>query len=225
MVKIYSGIRRLLLYILALALVPMVACAEDRVVIPGVDGNALDLAIHLPPDFDPSRSYSVLVGPGDYYWQDRPSQPGWILALGEAFFGPDRLENSKRALDWLEKSYRVEGGGFHIAGWSANSAGVFEIVMAYPERFLSATGVAGMPGRGAEENLARLEGVRVQFIVGEHDTYWRQGSERWFEKMQELGIEASLEIIPGGEHVMPEIANEPMFERMNRLVAEIEATR
>lgn len=202
----------------------MAACAEDRVAIPGAGGKELELAIHLPPEFDPSQPYSVMVGPGDFYWQDRPSQPGWILALGEAFFGNDRLENSKRALDWLEERYKIEGGGFHIAGWSANSAGVFEIVMAYPERFLSVTGVAGMPGRGSEEDLGKLEGVRVQFIVGERDTYWRQGSERWFEQMQKLGIRASLEIVPGGEHVMPEIANEPMFERLNRLVAELETT-
>ena len=40
--------------------------------------------------------------------------------------------------------------------------------------------------------------------------------------MQDLGIRSMLEIIPGAGHVMPEIANEPMFERMSKLVAEIE---
>ena len=60
--------------------------------------------------------------------------------------------------------------------------------------------------------------MRVQLIVGENDTSWREGSERWHEKLQTAGVESILEIIPTGDHVMPEIANEPFFERMNRLV-------
>ena len=116
--------------------------------------------------------------------------------------------HSKRALDWLEERYQVEGGGFHIAGWSANSAGVFEIVMAYPDRFLSVTGVAGMPGRGSEESLARLDGVRVQFIVGEHDKRFA-ASAAVFEK--NLDVRTNL-VIPDAGHGVhkkkgPEIAS------------------
>lgn len=191
--------------------------AAKTVKLAGVQGE-VDLVVHLPPRFDADKTYSVLVSPGDFYWQDRPSQPGWIVVTSDAFWGSDRLENGRRALAKLRQEYKIRGGGFHIAGWSANSAGIFEIAMAFPQDFLSVTGVAGMPGAGAEGRLSQLEDVRVQLIVGENDTYWREGSERWHEKLQKAGVAATLEIVPNGDHVMPELANEPFFERMNRLV-------
>ena len=213
---------RFLSLLLLLFLVPTLAFAE-AVEIPDGDGGEMALHVHRPPDFDPSQSYSILVSPGNYYWQDRPSQPGWVVVTGDAFFGPGRLARSKVALSWLREQFSPRNGGFHIAGWSANSAGVFEIAMTSPKDFLSVTGIAGMPGPGAEGDLQALEDIRVQFVVGENDGYWRRGSERWHKKMKAQGIHSTLEIIPNGEHVMPEIANEPMFERMNQLVAEIES--
>ena len=125
-------------------------------------------------------------------------------------------------LAWVRRSYKVRGGGFHISGWSRNSAGVFEIAMAYPADFLSITGIAGMPSADSEPDIGKLSGVRVQFVVGERDSYWRKGSERWFGLMQSKGIQATLEIIPGGEHVMPELKNKPIFDRMDRLVEDLE---
>ncbi len=216
----------LLLPVLAglLLLPPLAACSSaETVELDGAGGQKIALEIHLPPGFDAGTAYSVLVSPGEYYWKERPSQPGWIVAVSDAFWGDARLANSKLALAWLRQHYEPRNGGFHIAGWSANSAGVFEIAMAYPQEFLSVTGIAGMPGRGSEADLGKLAGTRVQFVVGEKDSYWRRGSERWFEQMEQIGIEATLEIISEGEHVMPEIANEPIFERLDRLVASIEA--
>ncbi len=199
------------------------AVAEEKVTLPGVSGE-IEMVIHVPPGFQDSQQYSVLVSPGDYYWKDRPFQPGWIVVWSDAFYGKDRIKDSKKAIEWLRRRYRIRGGGLHMAGWSANSAGVFDIVMAYPEDFLSVTGIAGMPGSGAENRLHLLEDIRVQFIVGEKDQYWRQGSERWHKLMKKAGIDTSLEIVPKGEHVMPEIANEPIFERLNRIV-EARATK
>ena len=215
-----SQLSALLAFLVLLAL-PFSAAAET-VEIPGPDGSKLSLEIHHPPDYQPGKSYSILVSPGDYYWQEGASQPGWVVATGGAFYGPDRLVSARAAIEWLRKTYRPKLGGFHLAGWSANSAGVFEIAMDHPEDFLSVTGIAGMPGRNAESRLKRLAPVRVQFIVGENDTYWRQGSERWHRTMQEMGISSTLEIIPKGEHVMPELIGDPLFERLNRLVEALE---
>ncbi len=189
----------------------------------GDGGKKIEIVVRLPADFDADSEYSVMVSPGDYYWKNSVSPQGWIVAISDGFFGDGRVTNSKRVLDWLRQRYKIRGDRFHIAGWSANSAGVFEIVMAYPEEFASVTGIAGMPGRGSEDELSKLAETHVQFIVGERDHYWRQGSERWHQLMQEEGISSTLEIIQRGDHVMPEIANEPIFERMNRLVERIEA--
>ncbi len=63
---------------------------------------------------------------------------------------------------------------------------------------------------------------RPEYTNPEKDSYWRKGSERWFGLMQSKGIQATLEIIPGGEHVMPELKNKPIFDRMDRLVEDLE---
>ncbi|MEM7481618.1 MAG: hypothetical protein AAF481_10630 [Acidobacteriota bacterium] len=214
------------LFALALSLAwTLGTIATEIVEIPGAEGRTIELEVDVPPDFDPDVAYPVLVGAGDYYWQDHPSQPGWIIVLSAAFWSPDRLEDAPRVLAWIRENYRVRGGGCHSTGWSRNSAGIFEIAMAYPEQFLSVTGVAGMPGRGSEKDLEKLRDVRVQFIVGENDTYWKNGSEDWHQKLKALGVDSTLEIIPDGAHVMPELINKPFFERMNRLVAKIEAAQ
>jgi len=216
------GLPAFFLLLLLVACWPSSPASGETVKISGVRGD-LELSVQLPPNFDAAKAYSVLVGPGDYYWQDQPPRAGWILVTGEAFFGPDRIENAKRTLAWLRGRYKIQGDRFHIAGWSANSAGVFEIAMTYSKDFHSVTGIAGMPGGGSESKLAALQGTRVQFIVGENDAYWRRGSEDWHKKMKKVGIASTLEIIPNGAHVMPEISGAPFFERMNRLVKEIEA--
>ena len=206
---------------LLLAMQHPASLSAETVSIPGAP--QLEASIELPPDFDAAIAYNVLVSPGNFYWQERPSQPGWITVSSDGFWGDDRIESSKRLLDWLRDHYQLRNDGFHAAGWSANSAGVFEIVARYPAEFLSITGIAGMPGAGSEGDLSNFAGLHVQFIVGENDRYWRRGSERWFELMQEAGIETTLEIIANGDHVMPEIANGPLFERLDGLVAKIES--
>jgi pimeloyl-ACP methyl ester carboxylesterase len=195
--------------------------AAEDLTITGADGTEVAIEIHLPPDFEAGVEYSILVSPGTWYWQDRPSQPGWIVVQSDAFYGAHRIENSRLALAALRARYRPLHGGFHIAGWSANSSGVFEIAMTHSKEFLSVTGIAGMPGRGAADELERLREIDVHFVVGERDSYWREGSERWHARLLELGVRSTLEIVPGGEHVMPELANEPIFERLNGWVTEI----
>lgn len=222
----FKDSRRFLNSGLALALLwslSSVANAE-MVQIAGPNGKKIKVEIHQPPDFDSAQEYSILIGPGGFYWEDRPSQPGWITVSSGAFWGKNknRMQESKAVLTWLREEFKPKNGGFHMAGWSANSAGIFEIAMTFPGEFLSVSGIAGMPGRKTTDaDLRRLRSVRVQFIVGEKDDYWRQGSERWHAKMQHAGIRSTLEIVPGAGHVMPEIANEPFFQRLNQLVESI----
>jgi hypothetical protein len=194
------------------------ATGPETVEIPVTGGDSVEAEIHLPPDYSAGSAYNVVVGPGNYYWKRDASQPGWIVVASDAFYGPDRLKTSRAAIEWLRERYEVKGGGFHIAGWSANSAGVFEIARTYPLDYLSVTGIAGMPGSGTESRLKEFRGLKVQFVVGEKDTYWRQGSERWHELMNKEGLDSTLEIIPNGQHVMDELIGKPIFQRLNKLV-------
>lgn len=195
-----------------------VAFAES-IQIPGIDGDAGQLNVRLPPAYDAKQSYSVLLSPGDYYWQDRDSVPGWIVVSGGAFYGGDVVGKSALAIAFLRKRFPPKGGGFHIAGWSANSAGVFAIAMAHADEFLSVTGIAGMPGSASDAELDKLKSLGVHFVVGENDTYWRDGSMRWHERMKSAGVSSTLEIIPNGGHVMDELVGPPIFDRLEGWMA------
>ena len=182
------------------------------------NGNTVELEIHLPDSQKSVVDYNVVVSPGEYYWGKPEAHSRWIVVVSDAFFGPQSSVNAKPTLDWIREHYPPLGGGFHMAGWSANSAGVFEIVSNHPGDFLSITGIAGMPGRNSEDAMLALKAVRIQFIVGENDSYWRQGSERWHEFFLEKGADSRIEVIPNGPHVIEELIGSPIFDRLNKLL-------
>ena len=118
------------------------------------DGIIIPYSVHLPPDYDPAKTFAVLIGPGDgvekedpgFYWRTAPYQKGWIIVdtqLWEDFM--DIHLNS--LLDQILKEFKVEGNKFHTVCWSANSAGIFNLAIAHADRFHSITGMAGNPSK------------------------------------------------------------------------------
>jgi hypothetical protein len=190
------------------------------------DSLGLPYSVDLPPDFDPERAYPVLVGPGNaepdpeqpgsLYWGEDSVERGWIVVESPSFVVADPVEKTRKLLDHIQETYKLEGGKFHAAGFSSNSVGVFAVVMAMPERFHTVTGVPGYPLVENKSDLARLEGVTVNMIVGENDTAFLDPCRVVHNELRGLGIESYLEVVPGGGHVL-----EAMFggELMNRLDA------
>ncbi len=83
--------------------------------------------------------------------------------------------------------------------------------------------------RRLEWLLPCLQGLRaargrVQFIVGQNDSYWKKGSEGWHQRFLNAGMKSTLEIIPNGEHVMPEIKGKPIFDRLDSIATEVKPT-
>jgi hypothetical protein len=190
------------------------------------DSLGLPYSVDLPPDFDPERAYPVLVGPGyaepnpeqpgSLYWGEDSVQRGWIVVESPSFVVADPVEKTRKLLDHIQSTYKLEGGKFHAAGFSSNSVGVFAVVMAMPERFHTVTGVPGYPLVENKTDLAHLEGVTVNMIVGENDTAILDECRVVHNELRGLGVESYLEVVPGAGHVI-----EAMFggELMNRLDA------
>jgi predicted esterase len=190
------------------------------------DSRGLPYSLDLPPDFDPDATYPVLVGPGDaephpdepgsLYWGEDAVARGWIVVETPAFIMDDAVEKARKLLDFIESKYHIEGGKFHLAGFSTNSVGVFEVAMAMPERFHTVTVVPGFPVVENESELAKLQGVTVNVIVGENDTLWLDEARLLHDRLRRLGVRSYLEVVPNGGHIL-----EGMFggELMNRLDA------
>jgi len=215
--------------IVALALLlPILAHAEDGKTLykelATANGQSVPYAVHLPADFDPDQTYPVLVGPGDgeegsdagFYWQTDPYSHGWIIVDAQIWDS-----GTKRELDSLLNAvlteFNVEGEKFHAVCWSANSAGIFSLVTDHAQRFHSITGMAGNPGRVSNSDIEALQSVKVQFVVGENDSYWQRSARDAHEKLLAGGVDSVFEIVPNGEHVMTGLIGAGFVQKLEKL--------
>ena len=149
-------------------------------------GKDYTYAVQLPENFDASKTYPVLVGPSEvkgddsqsFYWRNVKDTKGWILIDYTIYGASNRIGEIKALLDHLKANYKVENNKFHTVCFSANSAGIFDLVMAMPEYFAGITGMAGNPGTKNKEKLKQLKGVKVQFVVGDKDRYWMSSAKK-----------------------------------------------
>ena len=188
-------------------------------------GKSYTYSIQLPNDFDPSKTYPVLVGPSEiegdnlesYYWKGTKDTRGWILVNYPIYNATRRVDEIKALLNHLKSTYKVEGDKFHAVCFSANSSSIFSLVMAMPEYFTGITGMAGNPGTTDKEKLKQLKGVKVQFVVGDKDTYWVNSAKNRHQLLLEVGVESTIEIIKNGKHVMTPLVGKDFLEKANRL--------
>ncbi|WP_208501067.1 hypothetical protein [Roseivirga sp. E12] len=190
------------------------------------NGKTLRYAIHLPEDYDPSKSYPTILGPGDgvkedspsYYWHGTPSKYGWIIVESLAHFGSNGVSQTRQLMDHINANYNVEGDKFHMVGFSANSASSFSVGIALADRFHSLVGVAGFPRKNPSgADLERVKGTKFYFIVGDKDRYWMNASQKVHNYLMEKGIDSTIEIIKNGPHVLKQIDGQPFIDLMERM--------
>ena len=215
----------LILLIVILSLIGTHLFGQQKMQTFKYDGKDLSYTVHLPNDFDSAKTYPVLVGPSkadsvndeSFYWQGTKDAQGWIL-IGYRIYGASRRTREIKALlNHLKTTYNVEGNKFHTVCFSANSAGIFDLVMEMPNYFAGITGMAGNPNNNNKSRLKQLKGVKVQFVVGDKDSYWMGSAQKSHQLLQELGIESSIEIIKNGRHVMKSLIGKGFLDRAERL--------
>ena len=77
--------------------------------------------------------------------------------------------------------------------------------------------LAGNPAGVSGSDLAALQSVKVQFVVGENDTYWQRSARDAHEKLVAGGVNSVFEIVPNGEHVMTNLIGEPFIQKLEKL--------
>ena len=188
-------------------------------------GETLNFTIQLPLNFDSTKTYPVLVGPSEaesiddesFYWQGTKDSQDWILVGYRIYGATNRVNEIKALLNHLKSTYNVESNKFHTVCFSANSAGIFDLVMQMPDYFTGITGMAGNPNTNNKEKLKQLKGIKVQFVVGDKDPYWMSSAKRSHQILLDIGVESTIEIIKNGEHVMKPLIGKGFLDRANRL--------
>ncbi len=186
-------------------------------------GKKLTYSIQLPQDFDPDKTYPVAIGPSEvasqddqtFYWKGVKDTYGWILLDFPIYQG--NTSEVSAFLDHINMNYQVEGNKFHTICFSANSASIFRLAMDMPEYFHSITGMAGNPGTRDGNQLKKLKGVQVRFVVGDKDTYWMNAAKDRHARLLEAGVDSQIEIIKNGKHVLTDLVGEGTLTRMHKL--------
>jgi len=189
------------------------------------NGKNYSYTVQLPLNFDATKTYPVLVGPSEaatikdesFYWQGTEDSQGWILIGYRIYGASNKTDEIKTLFEHLKTTYHVEGNKFHTVCFSANSAGIFDLVMEMPDYFTGITGMAGNPNNSYKEKLKQLKGVKVQFVVGDKDSYWMGSAKKSHKLLKELGVESSIEIIKNGQHVMKPLIGKGFLDRADRL--------
>jgi len=195
----------------------------------------LRYALTLPDHFVRSQPYPVLLAfpPGpqtepmvnagfDRYWGPQASRRGWIVVspvapVGQVFHrGGDTLIPA--LLDEIASEFQIEGGRFHLAGWSNGGRTAFHVALGHASRVRSLVVLpGGPPTENDVDRLGQLKGILVRMFAGERDTEWVRLMHDTEQRLKALGISVETTVLPGEGHVPPSLDGERIMTLLEKL--------
>lgn len=189
------------------------------------DGTELPYSVDLPLNFDPRQPFPMLVAPGigkkvdnnwgGLFWGEDTAQRGWITVEAPSFLFEDPIGSTNQLLDEVARRYKIAGGKVHLACYGPTAGSGFAIAMSTPARIASLWTLPGFPLTEKDEELQKLKGIKVCFVVGDKDPFWYQETQVAHAHLQRLGVETFLEVVPGGGHLLQEMFGGEFAERLN----------
>jgi tetratricopeptide (TPR) repeat protein len=200
-------------------------------------GETVRYLLVLPRHFDPSRTYPALLGlPGssqdtdaanfvlDSFWGMQASYHNWIvitpLAPERAGFAyADDLRSVPELLDHVAGRFRIEGGKFHLAGYSNGGTAAFMLATAHPDRFHSLTALPCYEiADDVFDRLEALAGMPVTLTFGElDDGPSPAATKRIHRRLTSLELDSTLIEYEGDRHAVGAL----MGDRFMRLLDDI----
>lgn len=196
-------------------------------------GETLSYVLLLPEPYDALKAYPTLLAlpPGDgsedavrkalaMYWESAAKARGWVVispvAPASKPFADAGAPLLTELLDEVARTVRFENGLVHAAGMSKGGHAAFRAALDSPGRFASLLVLPGVPPTPADfERLGRLKNVPVTMYVGAADNdYWLGESRRAAARCKEAGVEHSLTVLDGQEHVLT-IDPRELFDRLD----------
>jgi poly(3-hydroxybutyrate) depolymerase len=206
--------------ILAVGFMANIASAAEFKSLDLGGGRELVYAVVVPADYDRARDYPAILAmpPGPQtpqmveaglglYWEAMARERGFLVFSPVAPGGTTFYRGSEKLipkfLSHIKKTYRIRGGKFYLTGISNGGISAFRLAVNQPDAFHSLTVVPGYPISKADfQGLEKLKSLSVSMYVGEQDTRWHAPMNKALQRLQSLGIAASLKVIPGEGHVI-----------------------
>ena len=183
--------------------------------------NGLPYRILVPRNYDPNRSYPMLVflhGMGE-----RGSDNERQLSIGASHFLADSIRERypffviypqcpesdywfddrivkrvKELIDTLQGQYAVDKNKISIGGFSMGAYGTFEIASRYPGFFEAAFAISG---DGDETKASLMAKSRWRIFAGkDDDVVASYKSEKMARALEKAGASVSFTLYPGASH-------------------------
>jgi predicted esterase len=188
---------------------------REQAYVSEVDGTAQPYALYVPPDYDPARTYPLVVdlhgsfnthwGEGAVFSRYGREDPRFmrvaICARACMLYEPLALKDLWDVVAEVKARYNIDADKLCFVGYSAGAYAIHHLAIAYPDRIGAAVAVAGA-GNGA--NAATLAGLPLLLRNGFDDSVvpWTGAAGR-MALVQDAGTGVQVEILPATGHAVP----------------------
>lgn len=197
-------------------------------------GKSLHYRLVTPSGFDPKAPTPVmlLLPPGGQdaamveaalgFVAPAAERRGWVVVCpealpGESFAGAGCARLAPLIAS-IRSTFKIEGDRVHVAGISNGGRSALALALASPGECASVLAFPGAfpAGLPREAELRRLTAVPVRMFVGEKDEpIWRESGEQAVKALKKAGVDATLEVRPGQEHVIRDLSGDAILDMLD----------
>lgn len=212
--------RRVVLYIAALNSLCTASGTAATLAKEGTFGGLhVNYKVLLPDGFDAARSYPVILAFGggeqsmplvdiglNRYWGGEARHRGYVVvspaapSAGLLFDGGSKI--FPEFLDMIVRDYKPQGGKMHAAGYSNGGITAFYVASAYPQYFLSVTGLPGVLEDATADKVESLKSMCIDMYVGGNDYNWRANMRQQATLFQGKGYSVNFRVEENQGHVL-----------------------
>lgn len=201
-----------------------------------VAGDSVEYYLVVPSGYDPRRAHPLLVachgkgGDGRRFsrrWRRACLEHGYLLAcptdpFGERGYGARPLERALvlATVEDVARTYHIDPDRVFLTGTSAGGHQAWDVGLHHADRFAGIIPEAGFPVHegGALTRYLYLQnavpGLGIYSIAGELDGVVRPIVEEAHRRLEDLGVEARLTVVPGVGHGYYPSEDEKVFAWM-----------